>query len=181
MPVTFEPHKRLENLLEYISKIHLNLPPDEARIQLLRCRIVSYSLIAEINEEAYSRRYIDQIFREAYSNLSEAAGREIVDPYQDPCKSQYLILDELESYRLRDPAERFMVFIRAEFKKVFVPTLRLMTDLCPSEKKYSWEEVKAELQEIMEGLNVDVTWRECEERLEKYMKKIEPVLGSTKT
>lgn len=181
MPVTFEPHKRLEKLEEYVTKIHLNLPTDEARIQLLRCRLVGYGLIAEINEEAYSRRYIDQIFHEAYSNLSETAGREIVDPYQDPCKSQYLILDELESYRLREPAERFMVFIRAEFKKVFVPTLALMTDLCPSEKKYSWEEVKAELQEIMKGLKVDVTWRECEERLEKYLKKIEPVLGSTKT
>ncbi|MDD4093456.1 MAG: hypothetical protein PHF94_02440 [Methanothrix sp.] len=179
--MTFEPHKRLEKLLEYISKIHVNLPADEARIQLLRCRIVGYSLIAEINEEAYSRRYIDQIFREAYSNLTKATGREIVDPYQDPCKSQYLILDELESYRLREPAERFMVFIRAEFKKVFVPTLALMTDLCPSEKKYSWEEVKAELQEIMKGLKVDVTWSECEEQLERYLKKIEPVLGSTKT
>lgn len=179
--MTFEPHKRLEKLEEYVTKIHLNLPADEARIQLLRCRLVGYSLIAEINEEAYNRRYIDQIFREAYSSLSETAGREIVDPYQDPCKSQYLILDELESYRLRDPAERFMVFIRAEFKKVFVPTLRLMTDLCPSEKKYTWNEVKAQLQEIMRGLNVDVTWRECEERLEKYLKKIKPVLGSAKT
>ena len=69
-----------------------------------------------------------------------------------------------------------MVFIRAEFKKVFVPTLALMTELCPSEKKYSWEEVKAELQEIMKGLKVDVTWRECEERLERDLKKIEPVL-----
>ncbi|MDD1760711.1 MAG: hypothetical protein LUQ59_00610 [Methanothrix sp.] len=180
MPVTFEPHKRLEKLLEYISKIHVNLPADEARIQLLRCRIVGYSLIAEINEEAYNRRYIDQIFHEAYSNLSETTGREIVDPYQDPCKSQYLILDELESYRLRDPAERFMVFIRAEFKKVFVPTLALMTELCSSEKKYTWDEVKVQLQEIMRGLNVDVTWRECEERLERYLKKIEPVLGPTK-
>ena len=33
----------------------------------------------------------------------------------------------------------------------------------------------------MKGLKVDVTWRECEERLERYMRKIEPVLGSTKT
>ena len=49
MPVTFEPHKRLEKLEEYVTKIHLNLPADEARIQLLRCRLVGYSLIAEIN------------------------------------------------------------------------------------------------------------------------------------
>ena len=28
----------------------------------------------------------------------------------------------------------------------------------------------------MKSLNVDVTWDECEERLERYMKKIEPVL-----
>jgi hypothetical protein len=176
MPVIFEPHKRLEKLEEYVTKIHLNLPLDEARIQLLRCRLVGYSLVAEMNDAAYTRMYIDQIFREAYSNLTETAGREIADPYLDPCASQYLILDELKSYLSMDPAERFMVFIRAEFKKVFVPTLRLMTDLCPSEKKYSWEEVKVQLQEIMQGLNVDVTWEECEERLEIYMKKIEPVL-----
>lgn len=181
MPVTFEPHKRLEKLLEYISKIHLSLPPDEARIQLLRCRIVGYSLIAEINKEGYSRKYIDQSFQQAYSNLSETAGREINDPYENPCESQYLILDELESYRMRDPSERFMVFIRAEFKKVFVPTLALMTALCLSEKKYTWDEVKGQLQEIMLGLNVDVTWNECEERLERYMKKIEHVISSAKT
>lgn len=176
MPVTFEPHKRLEHLEDYVSKINFYLPAEEARIQLLRCRLVGYSLVAEIKEEAYTRKYIDQLFSQAYQTLSAAAGREIVDPYKDPCISQYMLLDELKSYLLMDPAEPFMRFIRAEFKKVFVTTLRLMTDLCKSENKYSWEEVKAQLQEVMMSLNVDVTWEECEERLERYMKKIEPVL-----
>jgi len=176
MPVTFEPHKRLEHLEDYVSKINSYLPAEEARIQLLRCRLVGYSLVAEINEEAYTRKYVDQLIAQAYQTLSTATGKEVADPYKDPCKSQYMILDELRSYALRDPAEPFMKFIRAEFKKVFVPTLRLMTDLCKSKNKYSWEEVKAQLQEIMKSLNVDVTWKECEERLERYLKKIEPVL-----
>jgi hypothetical protein len=177
MPVTFEPHKRLEDLEDYVSKIQINLPIEEARIQLLRCRLVGYSLIAEINEKAYNRQYIDQIFHKAYSNLSQAAGREISDPYENPCESQFQILDELLSYHLRDPSERFMVFIRAEFKKAFVPTLRLLTDLCQSEKKYTWSEVKEQLQDIMKGLDVDVTWMECEERLQRYLMKIEPIMS----
>ncbi|MDD4162113.1 MAG: hypothetical protein PHW87_06490 [Methanothrix sp.] len=176
MPVTFEPHKRLEHLEDYVSKIDLFLPAEEARIQLLRCRLVGYGLVAEINEEAYTRKYIDQLFAQAYQTLSTATGRDVADPYKDPCKSQYMILDELRSYASKDPALPFMRFIRAEFKKVFVTTLRLMTDLCPSEKKYSWEEVKVQLQEIMMSLNVDVTWEECEERLERYLKKIAPVM-----
>ena len=176
MPVTFEPHKRLEHLRNYISKINLNLPVEDARIQLLRCRLVGYGLVAEINEKAYERKYIDRLFGQAYQTLSATAGREIKDPYEDPCKSQYLILDELHSYLLRDPAEPFIRMVRAEFKKAFVPTLRLMTDLCFSEKKYSWEEVKSQLQEIMMGLNVDVTWAECDERLERYLEKIAPIL-----
>ena len=176
MPVIFEPHKRLEHLEEYVSKIHLNLPPGEARIQLLRCRLVGYSLVAEINEDAYNRKYIDQLFAQAYEALSMATGRVVADPFLDPCTSQYVILDELKSYISRDPAEPFMRFICAEFKKVFVTTLRLMTDLCQSKNKYSWEEVKTELQEIMKSLNVDVTWEECEERLERYMKKIAPIM-----
>jgi hypothetical protein len=69
-----------------------------------------------------------------------------------------------------------MKFIRAEFKKVFVPTLRLMTELCKSENKFTWAEVKDQLQEIMKCLSVDVTWAECEERLDRYMRKIKPVL-----
>lgn len=101
MPVTFEPHKRLETLEDYISKIGSFQPLEEIRIQLLRCRLVGYSLVAEINEPAYSRDYIDQIFREVYRNLSEKFGQEIVDPYQDPCTSQYQILDELRSYLSR--------------------------------------------------------------------------------
>jgi len=176
MTVTFEPHKRLEHLEDYVSKINFYLPFDEARIQLLRCRLVGYGLAAEIKEEPYTRNYIDQIFSQAYRTLSSKAAREIVDPYKDPCVSQYFLLDELRSYASRDPKEPFMIFIRAEFKKVFVPTLRLMTDLCKSNNKYSWDEVKAQLQDIMKSLNVDVTWDECEERLERYMKKIEPVL-----
>ena len=69
-----------------------------------------------------------------------------------------------------------MAFVRSKYKKVFVPTLRLMTDLCPREDKYSWQEVKVQLQEIMQEMGVEVTWEECEERLERYLKKIEPVL-----
>ncbi len=176
MPVTFEPHKRLEHLEDYVSKINFYLPAEEARIQLLRCRLVGYSLVAEINEEAYTRKYVDQLIAKAYQTLSTANGKEVADPYKDPCKSQYMILDELRSYASRDPAEPFMRFIRAEFKKVFVTTLRLMTDLCKSKNKYSWEEVKVQLQEIMKSLNVDVTWEECEARLERYLKKIAPVM-----
>ena len=29
----------------------------------------------------------------------------------------------------------------------------------------------------MQEMEVDVTWEECEERLERYLKKVEPVLG----
>jgi len=36
--------------------------------------------------------------------------------------------------------------------------------------------VKEELQEIMLEMEVDVTWEECEERLERYMKKIKPIM-----
>ncbi|MDD2755203.1 MAG: hypothetical protein PHS80_06700 [Methanothrix sp.] len=176
MTVTFEPHKRLEHLEDYAGKINFYLPLEEARIQLLRCRLVGYSLVAEMKEEPYTRKYIDLLIAQAYQTLSAKAGREIVDPYIDPCTSQYIILDELRSYISRDQSEPFMKFIRAEFKKVFVPTLRLMTELCKSNNKYTWAEVKDQLQDIMLSLNVDVTWDECEERLERYMKKIEPVL-----
>ncbi len=176
MPVTFEPHKRLETLEDYLNRIHTNLPLEEIRIQLLRCRIVGYSLAAEINEPAYSKDYIDRLFRKVYQSLSEKYGEDIVDPYLDPCASQYQILDELKSYLSTDMGERFMIFVRSKFKQAFVPTLRLLTDLCRKEDKYSWEEVKAELQEIMQEMDVDVTWVECEERLERYMKKIKPIM-----
>lgn len=173
MPVSFEPRTRLAHLEEYVTKIHLKLPPDEAWVQLLRCRVVAYSLIAEISESAYSKRYVDQFFVQAYRNLSESSGQDLRDPFSDPCVSQYQILDELRSYGSRELSEPFLRFIRAEFKKAFVPTLRLLTDLCHSENKYSWEEMKLQLVEIMDQLHVDVTWKECEEKLEKYMKKIE--------
>ncbi len=176
MPVIFEPRKRLEHLEDYIRKVNLNLPVEEARIQLLRCRLVAYGLVAEINEETINRGYVDQLFTLAYIKVSETAGRDIADPYRDPCASQYIMLDELRSYLQRDPAEPFIKFVSAEFKKVFVPTLRLMTDLCESQNKYSWDEAKAQLQEVMSGLYVDVTWEECEERLERYLKKIEKVI-----
>lgn len=176
MTVSFEPHKRLEHLESYVRKIDLYLPLDEARVQLLRCRLVGYSLAAEIDDPSYSRDYVDRIFREVYQKLSKKFAQDIVDPYHDPCTSQYLILDELRSYLAENRGEHFMAFIRAEFKKVFVPTLRLMTDLCLRESKYSWQEVKVQLQEIMQELKVDVTWEECEERLERYLKKIEPVM-----
>ena len=69
-----------------------------------------------------------------------------------------------------------MAFLRSKFKKALIPTLRLMTDLCQREDKYSWNEVKVLLQEIMQEMEVDVTWGECEERLERYLKKIEPLM-----
>lgn len=176
MPVTFEPHKRLETLEDYLGRIHIYLPLDEIKIQLLRCRIVGYSLAAEINDPAYSRDYIDQLFLKIYQGLSEKFGQDITDPYLDPCTSQYQILDELKSYLSRDMGEHFMAFIRSKFKKALIPTLRLMTDLCQREDKYSWKEVKVQLQEIMQEMEVDVTWEECEERLERYLKKIKPLL-----
>lgn len=172
MTVTFEPHTRLKHLEEYVLKIHLKLPLEEARVQLLRCRIMAYSLIAEIAEEEYDKEYVDRIFARAYQNLSDLAGRDIPDPFREPCTGQYHLLDELRSYGQRDLSEPFLRFIRAEFKKAFVPTMRLLTDLCSSENKYSWEEVKLQLLEIMDRLRVDVTWDECEEKLERYMKKI---------
>ncbi len=106
MTVTFEPRTRLKHLEEYVTKIHLKLPPEEAKVQLLRCRIVAYSLIAEINESAYSKKYVDQIFAEAYRNLSELTGQDLRDPFSDPCASQYQILDELRSYGRRDLPSR---------------------------------------------------------------------------
>lgn len=172
MVVTFDPHVRLKHLENYVRNIHLNLPLEEARVQLLRCRLVGYQLAAELIEEGYTKEYVDNLMAGVYKTLQEAAGREVIDPYLDPCVSQYAILDELRSYAQRDLSEPFMRFLRAEFKKVFVPTLRLMTDLCKGENKYSWEEVKDQLQEIMGLLNVEVNWDECEAHLKRYMDKI---------
>lgn len=176
MAVTFDPHLRLEHLEGYVRNIHLNRPVEEARVQLLRCRLVGYSIVAELKEEGYTKKYIDQLMVQAYQKLWTETGKEVADPYKEPCVSQYMILDELRSYASRDPSTHFMRFLRAEFKKVFVPTLRLMTDLCKSENKYSWNEVVAQLQEIMTMLKVDVTWEECEARLTRYMGKVGPIL-----
>jgi hypothetical protein len=156
--VTFDPHIRLEHLESYLKSIPLKLPFPEARIQLLRCRVVGYSLAAELMAEGCTRKHIDEIMASAYQNLRERTGREVVDPYLDPCASQYALLDELRSYSLRSIEEPFMIFLRAEFKKVFVPTCRILTELCQSEKKYSWVEVRSQLQEIMEMLDVPVDW-----------------------
>jgi hypothetical protein len=172
MAVTFDPHVRLKHLENYVRSIHLNLPLEEARVQLLRCRLVGYQLASELIEEGYTKEYIDDLMVQVYQTLQESKGKEVIDPYLDPCASQYTILDELRSYAQRDLSEPFMRFLRAEFKKVFVPTLRLMTDLCKGENKFSWEEVKDQLQEIMVLLNVDVNWEECEAHLKKYMDKI---------
>ena len=174
--MSFDPHLRLQHLEEYVRKIHFNLPPPEARVQLLRCRLVGYSLAAELKEEGYTKMYIDQLMAEGYRALRMASGEEIIDPYKDPCASQYMILDELKSYASRDLSLPFMRFLREEFKKVFVPTLRLLTDLCKSKNKYSWEEVKAQLQEVMLDLKVDVSWEECEDRLDLYLNKVVPLL-----
>jgi len=175
--VTFDPHIRLKHLENYLQNLPLKLPFPEARIQLLRCRVVGYSLAAELVAGGYSREDIDRTLSAAYQNLAEKTGQEVVDPYLDPCASQYAILDELRSYSQRSIEEPFMIFLRAEFKKVFVPTCRLLTELCKSEKKYSWEEVKSQLQEIMEMLDVPVDWEECEAHLQRYMKKVEPLLA----
>jgi hypothetical protein len=177
MAVTFDPHLRLKHLENYVRNIHLNLPLEESRVQLLRCRLVGYRLAAELKEEGYTKKHIDDLMAQVYQTLRESAGREVIDPYVDPCASQYAILDELRSYAQRDLSEPFMRFLRAEFKKVFVPTLRLMTDLCEGKNKYSWEEVKVQLQEIMMLLNVDVNWEECEVHLMKYLKKVAPLLS----
>jgi hypothetical protein len=176
MAVTFDPHVRLKHLENYVRNIHLSLPLEEARIQLLRCRLVGYQLVSELIEEGYTMDYIDGLMASVYKKLEESAGREVIDPYLDPCASQYAILDELRSYAQRDLTEPFMRFLRAEFKKVFVPTLRLMTDLCKGGNKYSWEEVKDQLQEIMVLLNVEVNWDDCETHLKRYMIKILPLL-----
>jgi len=176
MPVTYEPHLRLEHLENYVRNVHLKLPLETARVQLLRCRLIGYSIVAELKEEGYTKKYIDQLMAQAYQALRTTTGEEVVDPYKDPCASQYRILDELRSYASRDLSEPFMRFLRAEFKKVFVPTLRLMTDLCKSENKYSWDEVIAQLQEIMKNLKVDVSWVECEAQLKRYMNKVVPLL-----
>ncbi|NYT02790.1 MAG: hypothetical protein GKC10_08570 [Methanosarcinales archaeon] len=175
--VTFDPKVRLSHMDSYIRKIHQSLPPEEARIQLLRCRLVGYKLVAELAMEGYTRATVDDLMAVAYENLSKVSGIEISDPYLTPCESQYSLLEELKSYPYRDQSDRFMTFIKAEFKKVFIPTLRLMTELCHSENKYSWEEVESQLEKVMVELGVEVNWPECDSYLENYLKKVSAVLN----
>jgi hypothetical protein len=174
--VTFEPQTRLSHLEGYVKYIHLNLPLEEALVQALRCRLVAYKLVAEIGESGFDKDYVDRLMAEVYKNLSLVAGRAVFDPYLDPCRGQYEVLQELKTYVHRDKKEPFMVFIKAEFKKVFVPTLYLLTLLCRSEKKYPWEEVKSQLGDIMQELGVDSSWNECEEYMRKYTSKVSGVL-----
>jgi len=176
MTVSFDPHLRLQHLENYVLKIHLNLPLDEARIQLLRCRAVGYSLAAELKNEGYSRKSIDALMAEAYRNLRNAHGCDVVDPFIDPCASQYMILDELRSYAEKEMTRHFRDFLLTKFKKAFIPTLCLLTEFCRSGRKYSWEEVKTELQEIMMLLEVPVSWDECDAHLSRYMEKVAPIL-----
>jgi hypothetical protein len=178
MSVSFDPKIRLKHMADYLAHIHLNLPPEDAEIQLLRCRLVGYRLVAQLKDEGYSKKYIDDLMAESYKNLREKTGIHVEDPYINPCASQYQMLDRLKAYALRDPAEPFMKLLRAEFKKVFVPTLRLLTDLCTSKNKYSWEEVKFQLHEIMRLLQVDVNWDECESHLKSYLQKVAPIMGN---
>jgi len=176
MTVSFDPHLRLEHLENYVLKIHQNRPLEEARIQLLRCRAVGYSLASEMKNEGYSKKSIDVLMAEAYKNLRNATGVDVVDPFVDPCASQYQILDELRSYTQREMTWHFREFLITKFKKTFIPTLRLLTEFCRSENKYSWEEIKAQLQEIMMRLEVSVSWDECEAHLSRYMEKVAPIL-----
>ena len=176
MAVSFEPRVRLTHLEDYVLNIHLNLPFEEARIQLLRCRLTAYKLVAELHDGIHDMKYVNAMMSKAYKTLAENSGRTISDPYLDPCASQYNLLDELRSYTYSDLSEHFLVFLRSEFKKIFIPTLRLLTELCKSENEYSWEEVKAQLQPIMDALKVEVTWEECDAYLERYLEKISAML-----
>ena len=176
MVVSFQPEARLNHLEQYVLSIHLNLPFEEARIQLLRCRLVAYKLAAELNDGIHNKSYVDALMGGAYKKLGENVGRQIEDPYLDPCAFQYDLLDELRSYSYRDRSDHFIKFLRSEFKKIFIPTLRLLTELCKSENKYTWEEVKAQLQHIMDALEVTATWEECEAYLERYLAKISIVV-----
>jgi hypothetical protein len=173
--ITFDPETRLDHIAEYLGRFHLNLTFEEGRVQLLRLRLTGYKLAAEIGDGEGKAR-VDEMIKGGYKRLGEHWGRESPDPYDDPCAAQYDILAELRSYVYRDVSEPFMAFIRAEFKKIFIPTLRLLTELCRSPNKYTWEQMKRQLQEIMAEVEVDVEWEVCDAYMEGYLAKVAEVL-----
>lgn len=175
MPVTFDPETRLSTMADYLGRFHLNLTFEEGMVQLLRLRLTGYKLAAEIGDGEVRAR-VDEMIKKGYERLGERWEREAIDPYDDPCRAQYDLLAELRSYVYRDLSEPFMAFIRAEFKKIFVPTLRLLTELCRSLNKYTWDQVKVQLQEIMAEINVDVEWEVCDAYMERYLAKVSGVL-----
>ncbi len=175
MAVTFDPQTRLDHMAGYLGRFHLNLSFEEGRVQLLRLRLTGYKLAAEIGD-GEGRRRVDDMIKKGYQSLGDHWGKESPDPYDDPCTAQYEILAELRSYVYRDLSEPFMAFIRSEFKKIFVPTMRLLTELCRSENKYTWDQVKVQLQEIMAEINVDVEWKVCDEYMEGYLAKVSGIL-----
>jgi len=176
MAVTFDPETRLIHLKNYVGQLHQTLTFEEAKIQLLRVRILGYRLVADLGDERYDRSYVDDMVQDGYKTLSKRWERDVKDPFEEPCKGQYELLSELRSYIYWDRAHPFITFIRYEFKKVFIPSLRLMTELCRSENKYSWEDVKFQLQDIMNELEVTVDWEESEANLGIYLQKISGLL-----
>jgi len=173
--ITFDPSTRLDHIEEYLGRFHLNLTFEEGRVQLLRLRLTGYKLAAEIGD-GEGRARVDAMIKKGYQKLGEHWERESPDPYDDPCTAQYELLAELRSYVYRDLSEPFMGFIRAEFKKIFIPTLRLLTELCRSLNKYTWEQVKRQLQEIMAEVEVDVEWEVCDAYMKGYLAKVSGIL-----
>ncbi|MHC1631704.1 MAG: hypothetical protein ACXQT4_05405 [Methanotrichaceae archaeon] len=176
MAIIFDPKIRLTHLDNYLKQFHLNLTFEEAQIQLLRVRLTGYKLAAEIKDTQYDKSYVDSLILKGYQILNEHWKQDVKDPYEDPCMGQYELLTELRFYAYRDPSNPFMAFIRAEFKTVFIPTLRLLTEFCESKNKYTWDEVKLQLQEIMDDLGVEVKWEYCDAYLDKYMNKVSDLL-----
>jgi hypothetical protein len=173
--ITFDPSTRLDHIEEYLGRFHLNLTFEEGRVQLLRLRLTGYKLAAEIGD-GEGRARVDAMIKKGYQKLGEHWERESPDPYDDPCTAQYELLAELRSYVYRDLSEPFMGFIRAEFKKIFIPTLRLLTELCRSLNKYTWEQVKGQLQEIMAEVEVDVEWEVCDAYMKGYLANVSGIL-----
>jgi len=175
--VILDPEVRLRHLGNYLETFHIYLTFEEAQVQLLRIRLIGYKLVAEQKDGKYDKDYVDDIVRKAYRKLSENWKREIKDPYKDPCVGQFELLSELKSYVYQEISDPYMTFIRTEFKTIFLPTLRLLTELCRSENKYTWKEVKDLLQYIMIALDIKVKWDECDLRLELYLKKVSDLLA----